>query len=230
MDLKERLTQKLGPLPVWGWGAIVGIVVLVGYFLYSRASGSSGAGSASAGSSLDPQGYQTAGIQGGSASNTADVPAIPSNQSWLAKAAKLVADTLSQSPSQVYNALKKYLQGSPLTSQEQSWVDEALSRTGVPPEGTQGISDSIPDEDDAIQNPDPAPTRASRPAQLINSVAGYVREVANGQPTGNYFAMFKDGSIAPVTPGVTLYGSTFHAGQFNGDWEADRLAQLYLRT
>lgn len=125
---------KLGPLPVWGWGIVGVVVVLLGYQFFSR----TGSGSGTSGSSaLDGSGYQTAGIQGGSASGVDPLP--ETNQGWLARVSRLVAGANSASPSAVYAALYKYVTGQDYSQQEKAYIDQAISMGGAPPEGTQGI-------------------------------------------------------------------------------------------
>lgn len=133
-------TEKLGPLPVWGWGLIGGGVVVVGYFLMNRGGGQSDGNV----SYIDPSGYQTSGIKGGSV--TPETPALDNNTLWLSRTAKQVAAALSASPTEVYAALKKFLYGQELTEKEKGWVDTAIQQQGNPPEGAEGISPVIPDK------------------------------------------------------------------------------------
>lgn len=134
------LKAKLGPLPVWGWGIIVGVIALIGYLMYSRRSAGEvgGPGASTGASNLDAMGYQTVGIKGGSATTETTVP--PNNVSWLERASRAVADILYASPSEVYAALQKWLIGDPITVKEKSYVDKAIQVAMSPPEGTQGIS------------------------------------------------------------------------------------------
>lgn len=133
-------TEKLGPLPVWGWGLIGGGVVAGAYFLMNRGGGKSDGNV----SYIDPSGYQTTGIQGGSAA--VETPALDNNVLWLSRTAKQVAAALSASPTEVYNALKKFLYGQELTEKEKGWVDTAIQQQGNPPEGAEGISPVTPDK------------------------------------------------------------------------------------
>lgn len=136
------LKGKLGPLPVWAWGVIVGLVLVAGVFIYGRRNQSDGS-AAIQGTAIDPQGYQTAGITGGSAQATdtaTQTGDYRSNASWLADAAADVAQFTGGSPTAIYAALQKFIYGETLSSQERKYVDTAVSRTGTPPEGTYGIS------------------------------------------------------------------------------------------
>jgi hypothetical protein len=88
--MKEGLTKKLGPLPVWAWGLIFGVA---GYFVYARYKENSAATSSSSTSTLDPNsidpntgltygqeedsalsGMATSGGGGGSSSNGTVTP------------------------------------------------------------------------------------------------------------------------------------------------------------
>lgn len=134
-------SEKLGPLPVWGWGLIGGGVVIVGVYLLNRGGNDGGTVRPA---TIDASGYQTAGINGGSASIDTTTP-YDNNVLWLTRASKQVAGSLSKSPADVYAALKKWLFGQEITTEEKTWVDTALGQLGSPPEGTQGISPVIPD-------------------------------------------------------------------------------------
>jgi len=133
--------SKLGPLPVWVWGAIAGVIALIGYLVYMRfnSAGSSSATPNAAGSSIDPMGYQTSGIKGGYATTETTVP--DNNVTWLNRVSRAVSDALAASPSEVYNALLKYITGQAITEKEKAYVDKGLQIGMNPPDGTQGVSD-----------------------------------------------------------------------------------------
>lgn len=54
-------TKKLGPLPVWGWAA----VLLVGYYLYTRSHGGSGSSAGSAATTIPTAAQETLSGPGG---------------------------------------------------------------------------------------------------------------------------------------------------------------------
>ena len=160
-----NLKAKWGALPVWAWGAIAGVVGLIVYYFWARTHMSDGVAtsgdSATAGSNLDAMGYQTSGIKGGSA--TTQTPEPQSNLQWLTNASRGVALSLAKSPSEVYNALYKYLSGQDITRTEQGYVDTAIRQYMNPPEGTQGVGNVI-QPDDAKAHPNPTPKPAPKPA------------------------------------------------------------------
>lgn len=156
---------KWGALPVWAWGAIAGVVVLVGYFVYARFSGNStnSPDTTATASTLDAMGYQTSGIKGGSATTETTVP--ENNVSWLARVSRAVSDTLAASPSEVYAALYKYVTGQTITTKEKAYVDKAIQIGMSPPEGTQGIS--------GVNDPKPPePTNKDKARAILDRVFG----------------------------------------------------------
>lgn len=134
---------KFGKFPVWVWGIFVAVAGLAVYWVYARRTNTSSNNVTTA--TLDPNGYQTAGIQGGSAGGNNSIVSSDNNQAWLSRASKAVADTLQVSPSSVYAALQKWLSGQDITITEKSWVDKALQISGNPPESIQGTSTVKPD-------------------------------------------------------------------------------------
>jgi len=163
MDMGERLQEKWGALPVWAWGAIVAGVALVAYFVLNRNSGHA----PSTSTALDPGGYQTSGISGGTATVALDVP--ESNAGWLTRVSRMVSSALSQSPSEVYAAMQKWLSGQDISVKEKTWIDEAIKLGMAPPEGTQGTS-LVVAEPVPFTPPPPAPT----PTAPTATVVGYI--------------------------------------------------------
>lgn len=183
-----NLKEKFGPLPVWAWGTIVGLVLVAGIFMYRKNSSSSVSNTAVRGAAIDPQGYQTAGIAGGTAkpeSSTKTTPVYPSNSQWLNTASKDVASYLGGSPSAIYAALRKYVTGESLTTQEKTYVDAAITRSGNPPEGTYGVSD--------VNN------SATTPKPIQSLGIWFVNPGAGGQP--GVFELYNDNSKRWISPG-----------------------------
>jgi hypothetical protein len=177
-NIKERLTAKLGPLPVWAWGLIAAVLAFIAYLYYQRS------GSANSSTEIDPDsipsidgsGYQTAGIKGGTGTLTSDEP--DTNQKWLNRASKAVADSIGVSASEVYNALSKWLQGQNYTEREKTFIDRAINLAMLPPEGTFGNGEVIRDPSDAIGNPNPTPVKpippkSPRPVPPAKPLPGY---------------------------------------------------------
>lgn len=138
------LTGKLGPLPVWAWGSILGVGVLGFYLLRNRASATTATpAKATDGSALDSIGYVTAGLGNpptntdNSSSNASGSP--QDNTSWINTAATAVAAQMTASSSAVLDTLNRYVySGGTFTGQEQKWIDTAINLKGAPPQGTNG--------------------------------------------------------------------------------------------
>lgn len=144
----NMLTGKLGPLPVWAWGAIIGGGALAFYLLRNRQSATVTA-NATTGEALDTVADPWTGPTTGT-SNAAPVNPDSStggttdNQSWLNLAISGTANKLSASPSAVSSVLSRYLyDGGSFTKQEQTYIDTAIQLYGAPPQGT-GASSSFP--------------------------------------------------------------------------------------
>jgi len=133
-------TEKLGPLPVWGWGVIGGGVVAIGAWFMNRGGGEPSAGTPQ---TVGNDGYQTSGLSMGGTASERVPDAVDNNVLWLTRATRQTSASLSKSSADVYSALKKWLQGSPLSTDEKRIVDAATAQNGTPPEGTQGISDVV---------------------------------------------------------------------------------------
>jgi len=147
-------TEKLGPLPVWGWGLIGGGVIVVGYYLFNRG------GSAATDSTVvytDATGYRTSGNPGVDAGSTPDGYG-ETNALWLTRASRQVAEMSAASVTDVYNALKKFLAGETLTEKERGYVDTATKTVGLPPEGVEGISPVTPSPGTPTTTPKRFPT------------------------------------------------------------------------
>jgi hypothetical protein len=173
-DVEQTLSEKKGPLPVWGYGALVGVAFI--YFMHKQSTAAANAAAASDASSIgvvDPSALttdgssvystdQTAGTLSGylasDPTNTAQnvgiaasgLPGPVTNAQW----ARVVADYLNglgDVPSLVATALSKYLAGQPLSPAETSVVNQALTYGGTPPEGVIPVNGST-------ASPEPTPT------------------------------------------------------------------------
>lgn len=131
------LKAKLGPLPVWAWGVIVGVLALIGYFVFYRRAGAASEASVTS-ANIDAMGYSTSGLSGGPQGDNYAAP-VENNMTWLTRVSRSVADTLAASPVEVYNALYKFVTGQDLTAKEKTYVDKGIEIGMSPPEGTQGI-------------------------------------------------------------------------------------------
>lgn len=164
-NLKERLSAKLGPLPVWAWGLIAAVLAFIAYLYYQRSNtGVSSVVDPASIPTIDANGYQTVGIKGGTGTLVSDEP--DNNQKWLSRAAKAVADAMGVSPSEVYAALSKWLQGQDFTAREQQFIDRAINLVMLPPEGTYGTGNRLPDPTNAVENPNPTAPSITLPGTV----------------------------------------------------------------
>lgn len=63
----DRLTRKVGPLPVWAWAAVI---LTVGYLIYRRSGGGAAAQTTTAPLSTSTSGTDTGAVSGGGGSGT----------------------------------------------------------------------------------------------------------------------------------------------------------------
>lgn len=131
-------TEKLGPLPVWGWGLLGGgSVAVIAFFMRGSSSKNEVVSS-----TFDPGGYQTSGIKGGETKD--EVPTYDTNTLWIARVGRVAAQQLSKGYTEVYSALYKWTSGQTINADEQAIVNAAVAQGGAPPEGTQGVSAVTP--------------------------------------------------------------------------------------
>ena len=143
MDL-ESLKTRVGPLPIWLWGLLLGGAVVA--YMYVRqsqtntAAAATGTGSTSALNALgaaNPQDPLTSSGNYGMMGATSTT-GTPTNQSWQA-AGIANANTWGISDIGMQSALQNYLAGMPLNSAEQNAVNKVLGTVGPPPEGVSGL-------------------------------------------------------------------------------------------
>ncbi len=127
-NVGAQLSKKMGPLPVGVWIAVVGAGLGIGYFVNRKQS-----------SSDSPPPVQDPGVgAGGSgwdvvAPPDKPAPAAETNMTWAIKASNwLIAQGYPVLGSA--NAVNKYIYSTPLTTEEQAWVNLAVKQFGVPPE------------------------------------------------------------------------------------------------
>jgi len=140
-SIPETFKGKLGPLPVWAWGAIVGLVV-VGYIWYSgRTDSGNSDGVATAtdavGGAADAAFDAIDGAFKPSASGSSlatDTPeeSADSNVAWGMRAVQYLIG-LGTAPITAQQAVTAYLNGDPMTSEQQALVNAAIGSVGQPP-------------------------------------------------------------------------------------------------
>jgi hypothetical protein len=170
LPMSLDLTKMVGPLPLGGWLAVVGVGVGVSV-LNGRKNAAAPASAAAPlvppipSATLDPLGPSPSDF-GTSAPVTAQPGGATSNTAWV-QLAQATMRTMRRpwSGYDIGQALGKYLNGSTLSDTERQIVDDALSLVGYPPDGTTVA-------------PDPVPTIAAGSAGSL----GYEREPANLRP------------------------------------------------
>ena len=169
----NAFTGRLGPLPVWAWGAIVGALILAWFYLRKRTPTSGATSGATTGASVTaayPSQVSNVPLQNtanvtGNTSGTADT-----NTSWLQQGIKQATD-LGYTPLDAETALRNYLDGTPLTSSQANIVNAVETAQGSAPQGLGGT---------------PSVTSGAPQGQLL----GYYRQT--GTPA--VYAFFSDGT------------------------------------
>ena len=137
---KEALTRKLGPLPVWAWGVLLGAVV-VGFMIWQNnaiGNAESGTAAVDATNDADPE---VSGTQltpaGTTVGDTGDVESsYASNLLWESAVIAYLSPK-GYSPLKIQVALEKYFNGKTLTAADQKIVNAAVAYAGLPPDGVE---------------------------------------------------------------------------------------------
>lgn len=154
---EHELTKKAGPLPVWGWGLIIGAVI-VGYMYYRNNAGGGSSSTYSTGTApLDPNAVDNAGLYSGDNANAslanqntqAASNGLRTNVAWL-RAAVQYETGKGRNALTVQRALMKYLSGLKLTIEQEHIVNSVLTGVGLPPKPPKKVS--------TVSGNTPAPT------------------------------------------------------------------------
>lgn len=149
MDVGALVTRKIGPLPVWAYGAIIAFGAWAYYWYTGRNGDSTGTGvpdSDVSDSGVPDESGSTIGSGNGSTQVARADNTPTSNEDWRQKAAATLV-SLGYDGVTVNNALTRYLtEGSTdLSVVERMLVGLAIGRWGVPPEGVPvGVPDPTP--------------------------------------------------------------------------------------
>lgn len=143
MDFKG----KIGPLPAWVWGLILGALIVAWMWVRRRnqtAASNTAAAQTDAVQETSPNsqllaGINTSGIPLSSLTGATTVPDAPNqtNASWLAQGIMKGSD-LGYTPLDTETALRNYLNGTSLTPTQTQIVNSILSALGTPPQGING--------------------------------------------------------------------------------------------
>lgn len=198
MALADNLGEKLGPLPVWAWGAIAGGAITAGTWLVNRnkartepvtatptgpATGTvAPAPQPSSGLVTEPGAFYAGPSTGYVPPNggtwtppetgTAGPTPAASNDEWTRLAAAAI---LAKSPNlgslQVLDALDAYVSGRPLTEAAAAIVETGIRLQGVPPYPVPPITVLPPGTPPTVTPPTPTPTPTPTPPPAGNRPA-----------------------------------------------------------
>lgn len=167
MEVLNRLTNKVGPLPAWAWAAIPAAAYVA--YSYYRAANSTEDAPVEEGPSTEPTGdYATDGYgvnngaslpgYGTAPNGTSNIPPVETpkltNETWFRQASNyLIGEGVTSTD--VVTALNAYLYGSPqkINSTQMSALQRALIRFGVAPDPA-----FVPELEAKPTTPAPKPT------------------------------------------------------------------------
>lgn len=138
-DVSGTFTRKLGPLPVWGYAAIiVGVAVVFWYWRKHSATqlNPTTVSTVPPTGAADTPGFnQTQTPYSGVVSTfPMGTPSPTTNAQWTKQTADQLT-ALGYSPDSVNNALSAYVNGQPLDAAGQSLINVALQKFGNAPQG-----------------------------------------------------------------------------------------------
>jgi len=135
----DTIKEKVGPLPIWAWGVIVGVILLGVYYLFQRnktLKSNSGVVTPDVYTGADSSlGYTVpAGNQSSVITET-----VETNQSWITKAVRYLSEQgYNSADAQVW--LQQYVSGIPIVGDKaKAAIQEALDRFGTAPDTSAGV-------------------------------------------------------------------------------------------
>lgn len=158
----KSLTKKIGPFPGFVWVIIAALLIWGLWFIRTRnapQASPDGATVIAPDQSADNTGGNSTPGQPGYSGNVVTeqgTPASTTNAQWARNVSNtLIAEGLD--PTAVSNAIAKYFNGTALSPQETSIINQALQKFGVPPEGVLPVKNTP-------ATPAPTPKPAPKPA------------------------------------------------------------------
>ena len=165
------LGKKLGPLPMGVWIAVIVGGLGLGYFINKNMA--AGSTEEPSGSGVD-EGVGTGGlvpVPWNPPDDTEEEPSGPTDNAAWGNLAVLYLQGLGYKPTDVDNAVRKYLSGMPLSVKENAWLSQALLKLGPPPEPIAPVDVPEPPEDNT-NIPKPKP-----PVVVTPSTPGWSNDV-----------------------------------------------------
>lgn len=215
MAISDTLKQKAGPLPVWAWGAILGVIVVAASYWYSSRSSAKGAETAGELVAYPDLDGASGGGGGGGGTVVTDANGgssgtkeFTSNAAWMTYVvAQLVKDGKNPLTTQI--ALSNYLSGNELSEEQQAIVNEAISRFGLPPNGVDAIPNLVKV---------PAKAVAAKADDVLRSTSGaVVGSASNAVKTGTMTgAVWTEGNVIAAQQQAATTGGGFSQWMDNG--------------
>lgn len=140
-SIPESFKGKLGPLPVWAWGAIIGVIVIAYVWFSGRTDESPDAETETAATPTPTIGLGDAidgaflpGTANGGGGRDTDIPeSVDTNTAWGFRAVAALIGK-GTAPLTAQAAISKYLDETTLTAAEGALVNTAIGLVGQPPE------------------------------------------------------------------------------------------------
>lgn len=250
--MPEWLEREYGGLPVWQWAAI--LAAGVGLALVLRRSFDGGKGDGPDGFTGDPTQGGFVGLQptgpGYSPDGSGGIPpsqpepadddpdpvdALRTNGAWLEQALDAISPPIRAAIADT--ALRRYLQGRPLNTEQFNAVDKAIAAVGPPPEGAPAIERAAVERDPGPTGPRPAPNPDKPKAKATPKPRGgwdFVRDnlgahfVVNWSGKDRYRVQHRDIDEARAIFEGPLTRSSQVPASHRGDQR--RLIEHYKRT
>lgn len=211
--MPSKLTKKLGPLPVWGWGIVLGGGLLLGIYLRKRfANASSGpAGGGSVPSSSSPAGADTSGGSVGSS-------VAPSDSGLTADLENALLNSQNQLVSTV-GTLGGIIQTDQQNAQvlQQQSFDFISSVTGDLTSLLKGLSQGNGSGGGSSTNPPPPPPSGgvpTRPAATASKTPVMVGLTVTSLESKAAQAKLAGPTSVKATPNKTGVSANKHQGVF----------------
>lgn len=211
------LKSKAGPLPVWAWSLIVGLVLAIGIYYVRGKSQINNA-------NIDPTAQVPTDPYAAFANYSAAPTTAPTdqgssgsyetNQSWLAKGVALITGKNLGTALDAQNALTAYMNnGGTLTAAQTKLVNSVLQALGLPPEGVYG-NPSGTNPAPPVTTPPPTGGGTKPPTPAKKQVRNYIRSNTDG----SIAVVYTDGTKGEFTnmKAYTTFSAKHPAGALNG--------------
>ena len=154
-----------------------------------------------------------------------------SNAQWAQAAEDYLVNTVGESPTDVGNALGKYLTGQAVTSDQKAFIEQAIAFAGAAPvPGTDGFPPSIRDMPQPPPGPHPGGGKAQNPVKGLKVDARFTQADVSWSPSKgatSYRVRLRSWPGNKVVQEYNLADTkvTFHNLQKRGRYEINVLAE-----